>query len=44
MQQRGGVGLNNTNGVRPAFCVDGKTLIKTSDDVIKGETVYVLKL
>ncbi|MGI6606598.1 MAG: DUF6273 domain-containing protein [Peptococcia bacterium] len=40
----GGVGLDYTNGVRPAFCVDGKTLIETSDDVIKGETVYVLKL
>ena len=40
----GGVGLDYTNGVRPAFCIDGKTLIETSDDVIKGETVYVLKL
>jgi hypothetical protein len=40
----GDVCVEHTNGVRPAFCVDGKTLIETSDDVIKGETVYVLKL
>jgi hypothetical protein len=40
----GSVSVEHTNGVRPAFCIDGKTLIETSDDVIKGETVYVLKL
>jgi hypothetical protein len=40
----GGHCVEHTSGVRPAFCVDGKTLIETSDDVIKGETVYVLKL
>ncbi|MGI6606600.1 MAG: DUF6273 domain-containing protein [Peptococcia bacterium] len=40
----GGHCVEHTSGVRPAFCIDGKTLIETSDDVIKGETVYVLKL
>ncbi len=37
----GSVGLDYTNGARPAFCIDGKTLIKTSDDVIKGGKQFI---
>lgn len=39
----GSVGVDHANGVRPAFCVDGKTSIEASEEVIKGETVYILK-
>ena len=39
----GEVSASYTNGVRPAFCVDGKMLIETNDEIIKGETIYILK-
>ena len=29
-------------GVRPAFCIDGQTLLKENYDIIEGEAVFVL--
>lgn len=31
------------SGVRPAFCLNGSTLIKQRSDIISGQTVYVIE-
>jgi hypothetical protein len=36
----GGGGVYYENGVRPAFCVSGKTAISKRNDIIDGEVVY----
>lgn len=31
-------------GVRPAFCMERDTVVKKSDEIVAGETVYILEL
>lgn len=35
---------NNLLGVRPAFCMERDTAVKKSDEIVAGETVYILEL
>ncbi len=31
-------------GVRPAFCMEKDTAVKVNDNIIEGESVYILEL
>jgi hypothetical protein len=35
-------GADENSGVRPAFCLDKSTPIQQSDDIVEGQTVYIL--
>lgn len=39
----GGLGVYYENGVRPAFSIEGDTKIIERDDILAGESVYVLE-
>lgn len=38
----GGGGVSNINGIRPAFCLKNTQLIEKSNEIINGQTVYVI--
>lgn len=38
----GGGGVGNKNGVRPAFCLKNTHAIEKNDEVLEGQTVYVI--